>query len=293
MRRWVRLQEHLIRKSFDAEHVLKGPVPLIDFANRDDAADAARVDAGPKKGGWRISDDEVIGGFSRANLTVIRNRQEEDRVNKGLEPVPGSDSTNVDEDDNEAHENDNNNADDEDEEEDEEFLPFVRWKGTLDTRIGETSQAKRSGFCAIRSPEFVMGGARLGNRYNALEFLCRPDGRKYTVNLQVETSFPEDLYQNFITYDGPGGQSKNIVRAPQDPNGFTRVILPFRQFLLTSRGRLRENQRVLDGGIAIERIGLTLMDEQDGDFVFDLAKIRAINYVDGLILGEEDDEAPY
>jgi hypothetical protein len=94
----------------------------------------------------------------------------------------------------------NSDAPEEEEEEDDnDFVPFVRWKGTIDTRVDETSDVQRSGFCAIRSPEFPFGGADLGGRYNGMEFMVCSDGRPYSVNLKVESFIPEDLFQCFIS----------------------------------------------------------------------------------------------
>lgn len=75
------------------------------------------------------------------------------------------------------------------------------------------------------------------------------------------------------------------------PLGFQRWILPFRDFALTSRGRMRQQQRDLDGSIRVESIGFTLMDGRDGDFTFDLVSLRAVNVLGGEVVGSvEDDE---
>lgn len=63
LRRWTRVRKSLIVKALDSEHVLKGPITLFDFAHPDDAIDAASVHHGATKGGWRISDDEVIADY--------------------------------------------------------------------------------------------------------------------------------------------------------------------------------------------------------------------------------------
>lgn len=276
LRRLVRIRkemfEHSLDKqsksSFDKTSLPLKPLTIIDFQRPDDAADARAVSIGSKQQGWRISDDEVIGGFSRATLTLW---------NEHSKKISSSSST--------------------------ENLPFVRWTGNIDTRIGPKSRAKRSGFCAIRCPEFPLGGIPVGEKYNALEIKCRTDGRAYTFNLKIQSYFPDDLYQSLITVqpeevlqeykrqnqplsvavdrDSNSSSSTDSVSTTATTSaasGFISVVLPFRDFVLTSYGRMKAQQRNLDGGIQIEHLGITLMDGKDGPFTFDLARIRLVNY---------------
>ncbi len=80
----------------------------------------------------------------------------------------------------------------------------------------------------------------------------------------------------------------NITDPEKD---FVSVVLPFTDFILTSHGRVKHYQRTLDGMIQLKHLGLTLMDQKDGPFQFDLARIRLVNYRDGEIIrdGEDDD----
>jgi hypothetical protein len=268
VRRWIRVQKQLFEKARDSEHVLKGPIILFDFSNQDDAADAMIASTGPTKGGWRVSDDEVIGGFSRGNMTLIASSEDFQRYKRGEELLyaPSSDGQ-------------------------DNFVPFVRWNGKLDTNIGEASKVQRSGFCAIRAPQFPFSGVNLSARYNALEFTCRTDGRMYTACLTISSYFPDDMYQGIIDIEAT--HKPGVFVSKETGGKFSKVILPFRNFALTSAGREREIQRRLDGGVRLETVGITLMDGVDGDFEFDLARIRAVNYFDGDILGEDDEDAPY
>ena len=46
----------------------------------------------------------------------------------------------------------------------------------------------------------------------------------------------------------------------------------------------------MDGAISIESIGFTLMDGKDGDFTFDLVSLRAVNVLQGEVVGTKEDE---
>lgn len=150
-------------------------------------------------------------------------------------------------------------------------IPFIRWHGSIDTTLGLQSSIQRSGFSALQSPEFPFGGANLEGLYNALEVSCRPSpGRIYTINLKVATSIPNDMYQAHIQ-----SSFENELDNKELP--FEKFVLPFRQLTLTAMGRERELRRTLDDNVAIESVGVVLMDGKDGEFCFDLASVRAVN----------------
>lgn len=221
--RWMHLKKNLMYKMFtDDVNDLRylGPTTIIDMAEEDHAIDVKCAHPSNRYGGWRISDDEVIGGNSRADVKLVSN---------------------------------------------EGTLPFMRWSGALDTKpIGK--HIDRSGFCSIRSPSFTYcGSPKLP--YNALELTCRTTDpkRQYFVNLTIDSLLEENIYQAVLkTNDNP-------------TNEFQTYVLLFRNFLQTYGGRIRENQMEIDGAVSIEHIGFTLADGVDGDFCFDLAKVRACN----------------
>ena len=278
MRRFIKIKRSLLEQRWlDRPKVTSPgynlqPLTLFDFSRHDDAVDAMNSDISGRKGGWRCSDDETIGGYSGATLKFIRSRKDlvlHTSQSLGLYANSSADTPTLQTEELMI-------ADEPD------FIPFLRFEGIIDTTLPDGVKAKRSGFCAIRSPEFVLGGADLGDFYNALEIKCRPDARNYTVNLGVHTFFPDDLYQGFITQPQPQIPVQN-----NDDGEWNTLILPFKEFILTALGRKREVQRKLDGGISIKHIGITLADGVDGDFEFDLARIRAVNYYRGRLIGED------
>jgi Complex I intermediate-associated protein 30 (CIA30) len=293
LRRYINVKQQLISKWLGAgKHPKPGPLTLIDFTNRDDAVDA--IQNSGSNDGWRTSNDsDTIGGYSNANVRFIANSDEYRRILEG-EPLLSNDKfKRVIKKDYSTHKFIRRSGEKIDEDDDDgDFVPFMRWWGTLDTRIGETSRAIRSGYCALISPQVPFDGHDLGHWFNHLEVTVRADGRPYTINLKISTYFPDDLY---IYIMRPKGIHLEATSNVETGGEFTRLFIPFTSFVLTANGRVRETQRKLDGGIRIESLGITLMDEQDGDFCFDLARVRVVNYDrrSNQVYGEDDDDAPY
>ena len=291
MKRWWRFQQAMSKKRwFEMDRERNGPISLWDFSTVEDAQDAAWVDETAKRGGWRISDDSVIGGYSRATLELVRTREDYQRILRGepslsmLDPATIQQTTPVEE-ETSSDENDLETP----------FTPFIRWKGTIDTSVNPNKQSNmeeagknvhRSGFCAIRSSEFPFGGVDLGGRYNGLEITCRSDGRPYSVNLKCESFIQDDIFQCFISI--PPTIDKEKEQDMVTGGRFDQVVLLFHHFVVTSSGRIRATQRVLDNNVKIQFLGFTLMDGVDGDFQFDLARIRAVNYDENGVIGEAD-----
>lgn len=162
---------------------------------------------------WRLSDDRVIGGYSDSSAHLIRPSllAEPDEVVQDTTTLSDENSMLMTEEEEVLEDSmmTETNA--------TTKRPFIRWYGNLDTTIGLESKVQRSGFAALRSPTFL-GGANLRGAYTALEITCRTDGRVYTINLQVDTSLPEDMFQGHI--DVPATQ----------PGRWDRLYLPFSEF---------------------------------------------------------------
>lgn len=265
-RRYLAYRKDIFRTNLlTKDRVPCPPLTLFDFSRHDDAVDAARVGE-YNSDAWRISDDRVIGGFSKAQAVLLRTPEDVVGHLSGEEIDSNENTTNPGK------------------TETDDFVPFLRWQGTLDTTIGLQSLAQRSGFAALRSPEFPFNGANLQGLYNALEVTCRTDGRRYTFNLKVSTSIPNDIYQGQIQSRAKPNVSDDAMLP------FERFILPFSNLSLTSMGREREVFRELDDNVCIESVGLALMDGENGDFQLDLAKIRAVNVHDEYGVYEGDTE---
>lgn len=184
-----------------------------------------------KRDAWRISDDRVIGGYSESLAHLIRpsppaveddnnndkegtqavgqekdkdEKKEEEKQNTTAKTRIQPDDTAKDDKDllpGDHHHDDQENDSDNDNDtpvDNAVQRPFLRWYGDLDTTVGLESNARRSGFAALRSPTFHLGGANLQGAYTALEVTCRSDGRVYTLNLQVTTGMPDIIFQGHI-----------------------------------------------------------------------------------------------
>ena len=71
MRLYMKFREEMFKKNFEPLAQATSPIALYDLSRQDDAMDAAKTESGPKDG-WRISDDGVIGGYSRGKVAMIR-----------------------------------------------------------------------------------------------------------------------------------------------------------------------------------------------------------------------------
>ena len=293
MRRYWQYRQQIARaQAFAPDGRPLPPLTLFDFARPIDRADAKTISTSKDQDGWIISDDRVIGGYSTSTAALVRTKDgwekhlaDADDRDKGKEEDTGtqeeSSSDDIETDDCSPN-----------------FTPYLRWSGRLDTTLPLTTRAQRSGFCAIRSPEFAFDGADLRDYYNALEIQCREQGepRSYTVNLAVATVMLDDVYQGTLVFDPELSSSSSSHKNTENPDDkescpFETFALPFDSFRGTARGRERELSRTLDGGIKIEHIGFALMDGVDGDFQLDVARVRAVNLLDdGTVYDEKLDE---
>ena len=313
MRMYLKFREEMFRKNFEGIVAKNSPVTLYDFSRHDDAIDAAQAEESGRQDGWRISDDGVIGGYSSGKVDMIRTsadykrwmagqelkdvlrdleveRRKQDSIDAATATAAAAAEENGKE---KSHKEEVKEGDEDDvdvEVDNVRFIPFLRWSGYTDTTVGITSDAMRSGFCAIRAAEYPYGGADLQGKYNALEIICRTDGRIYTVNLKVASFFPGDMYQGYINI--PATHPDKSAICPETGGDFERLVLPFHKFVLTAYGRMRDYQRTLDNNVEVQHVGFTLMDGKDGKFEFDLARIRAVNFDGYNILGEEGESEP-
>jgi len=261
-------KDHKEGESSDTEIVATPPLALFDFNKKDDAMDGKAIEFGTTKGGWRLADDGIIGGYSTGSAIFVDPSVQHNQDNDQFHNDTDRESNNI--------------------------SPFISWSGIIDTRIGKKSRVQKSGFCTIRSPDCSLPpfsyGLPLDTNYNALEIRCRTDSRIYAVNLKVSTYMEDDLYQGFINVKPDDVSPSSSIQDSGD--SFTRrsdwitLVMPFRDFVLTSSGRERAQQRDLDGSIIFQNLGFTLMDGIDGPFQFDIARIRAVNYDDGKILND-------
>lgn len=132
------------------------------------------------------------------------------------------------------------------------------------TSLATTGKMSKSGYCAAR---FTLPprSQDLGE-YAGLEMRLKTDGRMYTVNIQCDTWFEDDLYQGFVLL-------------PKDE--WVTVELPFDDFLLTTNGYMRTEQRSLEpSSISTISMCIGTVDRTEGPFEIQCQwiKVRTIKY---------------
>ncbi|KAL3779020.1 hypothetical protein HJC23_011459 [Cyclotella cryptica] len=312
LRRFLGIRQSLYRDALIDDRPIRGPVQLFDFRRTDDAADLRNSIGAKKRGlfaGWRVSDDSVIGGYSTSRMEFIGDKasiESNSAQNPASEQLPflrwsGTINTEINRQSPKARHITrsgfaailspeypfgcplgnryraleiccrtdgrtyavNLHV--------ETFFPEDMYQGFIGREGMAPSQSDRSD-----GSEIIKGGDDSGEEPSIDEPNQSLDVREYIKHRYKR------LYKLDPSTDPVSGFP---------PSGFQRLILPFKGFTLTSRGRARHEQRDLDGAVSIESIGFTLMDGKDGDFTFDLVSVRAVNVLEGEIVGTLEDEA--
>jgi len=85
--------------------------------------------------------------------------------------------------------------------------------------------------------------------------------------MQVESFFPDELYQGYIT-SLPGGK-------------WLTIQLPFQDMTLTRLGRMSYIQKELDSTFTLESIGFLIADGKTGPFCLEIANVAAVGRIQG------------
>ena len=292
-RRFLAIRQRLYRDAYYDDRPLPGPISLFDFRVKDDAADLRDSIGAKNRGlfaGWRVSDDSVIGGYSTSSMVSVSNQVPYLRWS-------GSISTKINKTNPRARHITRSG-----------FAAIMTPEYPFGAPLGNRYKALeiccrtdgRTYACNLNVETYFPG-----DMYQA--FI----GRDGMVNEDEQpTIIDHEQSQDLRTEDEEPNQSLDVREYIQHrykrmykidpsndpitgfpPKGFTRLILPFTAFTLSSQGRERMEQRDLDGAVKIESIGFTLMDGKDGDFFFDLVSIRAVNVLEGEVVGTSEDEA--
>jgi len=89
-------------------------------------------------------------------------------------------------------------------------------------------------------------------------------------NPQVDSFFPDELYQGYIA-GLPAGK-------------WWTIQLPFRDMTLTRLGRLSYIQKELDSTFALESIGFLVADGKPGPFRLEIGGVKAVAKIEGRLL---------
>ncbi|KAJ3218895.1 hypothetical protein HDU67_003534 [Dinochytrium kinnereticum] len=96
-------------------------------------------------------------------------------------------------------------------------------------------------------------------RYLAIR--AKGDNRQWSVNLQTDGIYPSYLWQHRLYFEKPGE--------------WETLLIPFRDFVLTSHGYVQPRQLAMDR-TQVKTVGFSIV-RQNGDFRLELDWIRAVN----------------
>ncbi|KAJ3156936.1 hypothetical protein HDU86_003471 [Geranomyces michiganensis] len=137
--------------------------------------------------------------------------------------------------------------------------------GTISTKIPENAKIDRSGYAGVRSqqrPLTLFHRPRYDTTlFRYLAIRARGDARQWFVNLQTDSLYPTYLWQHRMYFQTPGE--------------WETVMIPFRDFVLTSNGYVQKRQIAMDRS-KIKTVGFSIV-RQPGDFGIEIEWIKAVN----------------
>ncbi|KAH6574590.1 hypothetical protein BASA61_000591 [Batrachochytrium salamandrivorans] len=137
--------------------------------------------------------------------------------------------------------------------------------GTLSTELPPKAEFNRSGYAGIRSKEAPL---TLFHRpkidtsmFRYLAVRARGDGNQWFVNLRTDSIYASYVWQHRLFFQRPGE--------------WETVMIPFRDFILTSHGFVQPNQMGINRE-GIKTLGFSIL-RQPGDFSMEIDWIKAMN----------------
>eukprot|EP00842_Homolaphlyctis_polyrhiza_P000685 jgi/Hompol1/1617/HPOL_002729-RA len=137
--------------------------------------------------------------------------------------------------------------------------------GKLSTEVPKNANFDRSGYAGIRSKEapFTLFSrpAIDTTLFRYLAIRARGDQNQWFVNLRTDSLYPSHVWQHRVFFQRPGE--------------WETIMIPFRDFVLTSHGFVQPEQMEMNRS-AIRTIGFSIV-RQPGDFSLELEWIKALN----------------
>jgi hypothetical protein len=128
-------------------------------------------------------------------------------------------------------------------------------------------RVEKSGFSHLKGPVDKLMNLQC---YDGIEVRIKTDGRLYLAQIKLESE-----QQLFIS--AREDEIYQIIIPPCKPDTWTRVVLPFKDFILTWRGYQREQDTVLETD-KIKSISFLMAERESGPYSFKIDWIHAVKF---------------
>ncbi|KAF9580234.1 hypothetical protein BGW38_003195 [Lunasporangiospora selenospora] len=141
-----------------------------------------------------------------------------------------------------------------------------KFHGNISLDLPTNDQVEKSGYagCRTRTKPSNIFGTPVWDTclFEYLALRVKGDNRKYFVNLQTDGIVPTDLYQHRLFLKTPGE--------------WETVLIPFKDFILTNRGVIQEQQIEIFRE-RVKNVGISIIDRAAGPFSLEIESISAAN----------------